>query len=406
MGTILKQMGWLLSAQLFGRVIGFAYTIYLAKVLGVSEFGLFSAAMAYFSLATSVADFGFNRFLIREVARDRYKPSELLCDISLLRITITTVFFAVFAGILYIYDPDKIRVHLTLLAILAVLPQVLAQTLDSVFVALKKLKFSAIALVTLNITNILFGVLLVSTGYGAIGAVCALIIGEIIYAGLLLFLLHKRKISFLSAVKSTTLKEITFGSLPYGLLGVLGLLYFRIDTLLLVYLRGNFDAGIYTAAYKFLEALIVIPTALSAAIFPVMAKLHQEDLSKMREVYFKSVKLMGGVGILILLCYLVILPEVINKLLPGYKASIEVIKILGLAVPFMFIHAPGVQVLLSTDKYLKQIILLSFFTLGFNVLMNLVFIPEFGYLGAAWVTVASEVLSFFVFFLVIKRRVL
>ena len=39
------------------------------------------------------------------------------------------------------------------------------------------------------------------------------------------------------------------GSLPYGLLGILGLLYFRIDTILLSYLRGNFETEIAAGTY-------------------------------------------------------------------------------------------------------------------------------------------------------------
>ncbi|KKQ83069.1 MAG: Polysaccharide biosynthesis protein, partial [Candidatus Daviesbacteria bacterium GW2011_GWF2_38_7] len=89
-----------------------------------------------------------------------------------------------------------------------------------------------------------------------------------------------------------------------------------------------------------------------------------------------------------------------------YSQSIPVIKILSLAIPFMFIHAPAVSLLLSTDKYLKDVLILSVLAVSFNIIANLIFIPKYGLFAAAYVTVLSEILSFVVFFLLIKKRIL
>lgn len=406
MEKILRQTSWLFSAQLLGRVIGFFYTIFLARNFSVADFGLYSAALAYFSLVSAIADFGFNRYLIREVARDHLKSSTLLANISLLRITFTAAIFAVFSLAIYSLDPDKLRVCLTQLAILAVLPQSIALTADAIFVAREKLQFSAISLIVLNISTTLLGVWFVSSGFGPIGGVSALLLGQIIYVGILVILLHRHHISFLSVVNSQILKTIIKGSLPYGLLGILGLLYFRIDLLLLTYLQGNFAAGIYGAAYKFLEAIIFVPSSLATALFPVLARLHDRDHQSIKRLYFQSLKLMFVAGLAIMAGYILVLPTIIKLVLPNYLPAIEVLKILAFTIPFMFIHVPGAQVLLSTDRYLKQILLLSLGTLSFNIVLNLLLIPKYGFIGAAWITVASEALSFLVFFLLLRVKIL
>lgn len=407
MESILKQTSWLFLAQALGRVIGFFYTIFLAASLGVPDFGLYSAALAYFSLISSIADFGFNRFLIREVARDQQKIPELLYGISLLRLTLTSVLFAFFATGLYFLDPDKFRVSLSLLAVLAVLPQAVSLTLDAIFVAVQKLQFSALALLVLSLATTIFGVWLVSTGFGVMGAVVALILGQLIYLTVLTFLLKVQRLRIFSKVTAKTLKQAILGSLPYGLLGILGLLYFRVDLLLLTYLRGNFEAGIYGAAYKFLEAVVFVPSALAAALFPVFARLHDDVSSlKIRKLYFDSLKVMAFGGLIVTLGYFLILPLIVRIFLPKFLPSIEVIKILSLSIPLMFLHIPGAQVLLSTNKYLPQVLLLSVLTLSFNVTANLIFIPQFGFLGASWVTVASETLTLLVFFRLLWVKVL
>lgn len=405
MRSILKQSSWLFLAQLITRVISFFYIIYLAKSLGVDDFGLLTAALAYFAIISSIADLGFNRYLIREIANDKSKAAELLCNIVMLRLTITASFYAIFAVLLYIFDPDKERTSLILLATLTILPQAAAFTFDAIFVAVQKLQYSAIAFLIANMLTAWLGISLVSSGFGAMGAVNALLLGQLIYALLLIILLFKNQGLLLSAVKLPIIKKALIGSLPYGFLGVLGLLYFRIDALMLSYLKGSFETGIYGAAYKFLEAAIFIPGVFSAALFPALAKLHGENKKNLKKLYLNSIRMMLIIGCLLLFAYLIFLPPLIKILLPQYSPAIEAIKILAFSIPFIFIATPGVQVLFSTEKYLKTVILLSLLTVGFNIILNLIFIPKFGFIAASWITVLSDILSFVIFYLLIKKKV-
>ncbi len=403
---ILRQASWLALAQVITRAIGFFYTIFLARNLAIEEFGLYSVGLAYFSLISTISDFGFNRFLVREIAKDHLRFPTLVFNVTFLRLTVSSCLFGIFAVILYALDPDKFRVSVSLLMVLAVVPQAVALTLDGLFIALKRLQLSALSLVFLSIFTSVIGYFLVSSGFGTTGTAVALILGQLGYLLIIILVLLTQKINLLSSINFKIIREITLGSLPYGLLGILGMLYFRIDTILLSYLKGNFDTGIYSAAYKFLEAAIFIPTALSTALFPVVAKLYLIDKSRVESVYFKSLKIMLFIGILVALGYMFILPFFIKIFLPSYSSSVDVLRILTFSLPFIFIHAPGIQVLFSTDKFLKQVIVLSVITLSFNVILNLIFIPKFGVYAAAWVTVASEILSFIIFFQLIRIKVL
>ena len=404
---ILKQTSWLVLAQTFTRIVGFFYTIFLAKSLGVGDFGLFSVGLAYFSIISGVSDFGFNRYLIREISKEEGQKWELVCNLLMLRLTIVSIFFGIFSLILYSFDQDKMRVSVILLSSLAILPQTVGLTFDGVFVALRRLQFSALVAVISSLATVSIGVFLLSHGFAVYGAVNALVLGQLIFAltFLLMFGLH---IGIkLSEVKLALIKKALVGSLPYGLLGILGLLYFRIDTVMLSYLRGNFETGIYGVSYRFLEAVTLIPSAFSSALFPILSKLHQtKSKIEMRNLYLTSIKIMGFTGFLITLVFLVLISWAIRLFMPNFLQALDVIKILSLSIPLMFMTAPGVQVMFSTDKYLKTVLFLSIFTLGFNVLLNLILIPRFGVWAAAWVTVLSDLLSFIIFYFFIKIKIL
>ena len=315
------------------------------------------------------------------------------------------IFFAIFSVILYAFDSDKTRVSIILLASLAVLPQAIAVTFDGIFIALRKLQFSAIASLIGSITIAFLGFSLVSKGFGVLGAINAIIIGQFIFAATLILLLYKQGGLKISEVKLSVIKKALSGSLPYGLLAILGLLYFRIDTILLSYMKGNFETGIYAAGYKFLETLVFIPNALSFALFPKFVRLHQENPKAIRGLMLKSIRLMFFAGVLIALSYYLILPSIIRAFLPQFISAISVIKILALAIPFMFVHVPLSQVLLSSDKYLKHVIYFSAVPLSLNIFLNILFIPQYGFLGASWVTVASDIISTIVIFFCIEKFV-
>jgi O-antigen/teichoic acid export membrane protein len=403
--AIFKNSSYLLVAQTLVKVISFFYTIFLAGSLGVSNFGLYITALAYFSLISSVADLGFNRFLIREGAKNENKLSEYLCSVIFLRLSITALIFSAFSIWIYLFDKDYHRVSISLFAVMAILPQAAALTFDAVLVAKQNLKYSSLGLLVMSLVTTLAGLLLVFSGYGALGAVTALFLGQLFYVLINLFLVNQYSVKLFTKSSVHQFKEILAGSIPYGILGAIGLLSFKIDSIFLSYLRGNFEVGLYGAAYKFLEAAAFIPTSFAIALFPVIAKLYITKPSEIEKIFTKSASLLFLMGLGVTVIYFLILPFFITLFLPSYTGSIEAIKVLSLAIPLIFVHVPAGQILLSTEKFLKLLIPAYLVLFAINVILYLIFIPKYGYMGAAWVTVISEVLTLGTFLYLLKSKV-
>lgn len=404
MQAILKQSSWLLGAQMIARTIGFFYTIFLAKTLGVSDFGLYSIALTYFSLFSIITDFGFTRYLVREVSLNPKKSSLLLFHVSILRLLISALLFVSFAFLLNIVDPDKPRVALVLLAGLAIIPQAIALTFDAIFTALQKLQYSSISLVFLSLAGTLFGFYFLRQGFGAPGALYGFIAGHFIYLLILAFFLKIEKINYFDTFSIKEIKNLIIGSLPYAFLGILGLLYFKIDTLILAYLKGNFDTGIYSAAYRFLEVIVFMPGALAAALFPVLTRSINNNFKSTYELYLKFTGIVLSVALIVSVSYFYLLPFLIAFFLPQYMLSISVVKILSLTVPFLFMISIQGVVLMSRKQFLKSLIIMSIFNLCFNIVLNFFLISQYSYTGAAWATVISDIVGFSLFFVYIRIK--
>lgn len=403
---VVKNSTYLLLAQGSIKVISFAYTIFLLSNLGVVDFGLYVVALAYFSLISSLTDFGFNRFLIREGATDKANLNLYLGAVMITRLLMASLLLALFGLWLMLFDKDTNRVTLSTLAIVAVLPQSISSTLDGALVAKLKFGLSSVGLVLLSLTTAIIGIVLIRAGLASLGAVLGLSLGQLILATFLMMMVLKNKVKIQFNFGMIRLRKLLRGSFPYGLLGIMGLIYFKIDTLMLSYLKGSEQAGLYGAAYKFLEAIIFVPSVFSAVSFPFLAKLHEVSMSQIKKFYYQSFLGLGLLSLLILIAYQTLLPLLIREFLPQFIPSIQALYILSLTIPFMFIHAPAAQVLLSSNKYIKPVLFASILTLSFNVISNLILIPIFGFIGAAWVTVLSEVASFVIFFIMLYVKIL
>lgn len=398
----LKNSSYILLAQGLVKVIAFFYTIFLARSLGVENFGLYIVALSYFVLISSLSDFGISRFLIKETTGNRNNLTNLLPNIIFFRLFGIFLIILLFILFAYFLDPVKNRASLSIIAAIAILPQAISLTVDNILIARQKFSISALVMVITSLTTTLTGYILITKGFGALGAVSSLLIGQFVYALALLGFSVKENIDFLKPIRVENLKKILLGSLPYGLLGLLGLLYFRIDAILLAYLKGPYDTGIYGAAYKFLEATVIIPAALSVVLFPQLVRLQGKKIQEIKTLTKKVIFYMAGLGLIITIGFILILPFFINAFLPKFASSIEVIRILSLAIPFMFIHIPLSQVLLSSDKYLKHLLMLSLAPLALNIALNLLFIPAWGYIASSWITVFSDVFSLLILYLVIR----
>lgn len=397
----------LLSSQVVSKAIAFSYAIFLGRALGPSDFGLYVYVLTIFGLASQLSDFGFNRFFIRDVARGEANISYYLSNIFTLRfiLMLGVVFLA--GVIILIFDPQISRSSLAIIALLTILPNGSAMTMEAVFLAIERMVYPAISLVFLSLSVAVLGVVAFSLfGWGIQGIVSAFLIAHVLYFILCGLFLFRERISFQLSFDFPFWRKAVLSSIPYGILAALGLIYFKIDTILLTILRSESETGFYGVAFKFLEALHFIPLSFGLAVFPLMARLHSQDIVRLESLYYSTLKALSLIAFVTFLLIFILAPNLIQILFgQSYAPSVAVLRILSFTIFFMFLHVPGAHLLFATEKFLKQVILLSIFTVSFNIILNLIFIPRYGILAASIITVVSEAVSFFTFFLFIKFTV-
>ena len=187
------------------------------------------------------------------------------------------------------------------------------------------------------------------------------------------------------------MRKILRLSLPIGLAGVLGTIYFRADGFLLSLFRSSGEVGLYGVAYKIVELTMTLPVVFMAAVFPLLAAARDtpgrvDALTQRAVSFLQTMAAPAVVGVAILA------PE-LARLLGGtpFERAWKPLAILMFGNYFVFTSLPYNCALLISDRqaFLARVAALA---LVANVLLNLAAIPLFGVTGAAWSVVATEVL--------------
>jgi O-antigen/teichoic acid export membrane protein len=164
-------------------------------------------------------------------------------------------------------------------------------------------------------------------------------------------------------------------------------LFFKVDALLLPGMAGDLAAGTYAAAYKVSEGAGIVSSSFTLALFPRLSR--DTDLSHAYRLALRlllqfSFPAAAGVALL---------SEPIVALVGGrayLPDSATALAILMCYLPLSYANGLTQYVLIAAGR---QRLLTGAFLAGliFNIVANVLLIPRFGFVGAAWVTVASEI---------------
>lgn len=190
-------------------------------------------------------------------------------------------------------------------------------------------------------------------------------------------------------------------SAPFALLVLLMASYNRLDPVLLQKLlpaSGDYQAGIYGAAFRLLDALTMVAYLVSVLLLPIFSKLtkacHRQP--SLNQELKATIKMMFSLMFVVtysiaITCFF--FGDEILQLLFGNKISVEevgnvfYIIILGF-IPIGMTYVFGT--LLTANGSLRQLNILAFIGLALNVSVNLLLIPRHGAVGAACSSLATQ----------------
>lgn len=398
-----RNATWLFSGQTLTRLIGFALGTVIARRFGAAQFGEYMFVMTYVMYFAFIADAGLGRYLIRDASREPGRVHEFLAKVGALRLVLALAVYALLLIIALITRADGERLAFIAIAGTGLFCGAISGALASIFNARERMHISATFSVLSTLTTALFVLAALAAGLGLPGVFVGAALANLPPLLYLLLLWRRDEGMPRLAVDLAFWRTALRRSFPYALLGVIGLVYFRMDSLLLTWIKGTEANGIYTAAYRLLDAATDLPGVIVAAMFPTLSRLHVESKAKVRTTYLGAMALLAALGVPVLVVMLVFADPIVTLLYgDDFARSVVVLRILAVAVFLIFIDTANTMVLYAGEN-LRPVVILSAVSMGANIALCLLLIPRYAERGAAFATVGSSVLSLLIFTPVVLR---
>lgn len=389
---ISRNSFWILLGLVSSSIISFVTIFFLTRYLGPELFGTYSLAMSVALLFLPLADLGLDLFMTREISAN---PSSLREEIS--KTLSAKIFFMVGFWLLTITTslilkyPPKTLIYISLFMV-SFLFITLAQTYVGGLRAIQKMKFESLSMFLGRFVSMLGVVILIVMKASLMSMILAHLVGSILnFTASVIFLKSQVKV-FDYHFDLDGFKRRIAQAAPFGLTTAFVAIYYKIDTVILSKMTSEAVVGFYNGAYNFVFASAMMSTPLVVSLFPVLSGAYQNKREHANQVFHQGLKyslLIGfplGFGT-------ILMAEPLVWLAYGEKFvdSIGILQIMAGSIPLIFITGM-VGNSMGAVGFQLRVCVVTFISMVFNIVMNLILVPKYGADGAAMSRVLTELL--------------
>lgn len=378
----------------------FIVSLYIARVLGAVCVGKLAVALNRTSYFVSLASLGMLNYGIREIARtksDINKEKKVVKE--LLTINIISSFLAIILFWLYLMIRRAYDFRMYALYSSLILGNMI--NVEWYFFGNEKYKYIAMrSLVVKVITTILIFLLVKEQGdyLKYVAFYCLGIIGNYLFN--ICYMLqdigiYRGKLSIKTHIKPIMVLFLSSLSVD---------LFSRIDISMLSYWEDSYSIACYSYSVKLVKMVAVVFFSFTSIVLP---RISSSDGEKTRNIVigliYKLVFILGAGTMIVIICG----SNNVVHLLWGkeYDEAIPIMKFLS---PIVFIcpigNLFGVQLLTALDEE-KKLLYSNFIGIIINVLLNMIFIPRYGTIGAAIASIMCETSVAIVQFLFVRKKI-
>ncbi len=394
-GNIAKNTLYLTIASVGQKVLAFVYFMFIARVMGVEGTGAYFLALSITTIFSVVADFGLQPVLVREIAKGRDADGMIK---SILGAKIGFVLLGALAAnaTAWVLGYSPLVLGLVALASLVMILDSLHLTFYGILRGKQKLQYESL--------GVFIGQLLILVTGGAV-----LMLGPSLYwliVALMMGSLFNVAYSSSRVVKHigtnvlvptwnwTYTKRLLIIALPFFLAGAFTKVYSYIDTVLISQYHGEAAVGLYSIAYKLTYSFQFLPLAFVAALYPGLSSLLVTDKKRVAEVFEDAMWYMMILVTPIVLGIWSIAPELVVAFAGSeFTGSIFPLQVLIFVLFFIFLDFPIGSLLNAADRQGTKTAIMGA-TMVVNVILNFIFVPTHGVVGACYAALGS----FFVLF--------
>lgn len=388
----ISNTGWILFKEIYAILVSLIVGSLSARYLGPSNYGLISYGGALISFFLIVTQLGMGNVIVLELVRDEEKTSRYLGTALIMRLAAAIVSLLIIYGIIVVLEPDNKLLHIvTLLQALSIVFQS-SDVLYYWFQAKMEMKYVTLTgMIALTLTSVWRITLLAKNASIEWFAVSASISALLSCIMIIFFYIYRArtKLSFNFA----DAKYIFKNSVHFMVNSVTMTFYIQLDKIMIGKMLDETILGFYTAAVSISGIWEVLPNAILNSARPLFVQKYDTDekefLRRYQIVLLGITVLGAGVGL-----GFTVFAKLLVWILYGsdYYAAIPALRVLIWASVCSAIGTGRSiwMVLNQKGKYMEYFTLIG---AAINITLNIVFIYLWGYMGAAFSTLITNIIT-------------
>ena len=389
--SIAKNVAFQYISRIIGTALGLVTLSILTRYLGAVGYGQFTVAASYLQFIGTLVDFGLTITAIQMLSEPDADQGKILGNLIALRLVTATVVFAAAIAIAFTLPWG----NLTQLAIAVGSFSFIFLSLHQIFVGLfqksLRMEFPAISEVV-GRAALLGAVILVAVYHGNLIEVMAgMSLANL--AMVILSLIFAKKIRpFALRLDREVIGQIYRRSWPIDISIMFNLVYLRGDVIVMKIVgRPEAEIGFYGAAYKPLDVITVIPIIFMGLILPLFVHAwNKMDHDRVRRIIQRAIDAVSILAWPTLAGGLVLsTPLMLFISGPKFAPSGPLLALLVIAAFMVFYGSLFGHLIVGINR---QRTMTWFYAVDAAVSLSLyfVFIPRYGAVAAALVTIFSE----------------
>jgi O-antigen/teichoic acid export membrane protein len=394
--TIIKNTFWISIAHGISKLLKLVLIIYVARILGATEYGKFAFALSFVALFKAFSDLGLADIITREFAKRKRKKEEFYSLLSLRIVLSLAMLFFIIVGSFLITDSPDIRKVILVLALFSSVDS-FSIIIKALFKARQKIEYESWGIILESLVVTIVGFYILFFFPSVLNLAYSYFISVLVslFFMLTIFSLKFFPLKFLWN-KDIWIKYLKT-SWPLALAALFSMIYVSIDSVMMGYLNQITETGWYNAAYKIAVATGILMTIINASFYPALSSFFRKSRKNLQKLWNYQVEIMVISSIPLMVGGYVLAPKIINFFYgEGFNPSILSLQILMVMSGIIYLSMPFHRILIISNHQ-DKFFWITLFGAIINIVLNFILIPTFSLYGAAVATVITYFIVFCLF---------
>ncbi|MGN2272019.1 oligosaccharide flippase family protein [Priestia megaterium] len=382
---IAKNTAWMLVGYLAKVGLQAVTFVFLAKQLGIREFGIFSSILAVSSIIAPFVHLGAYNMLIEDIVKGKQVSkavgNNLVTSLIVLPLGLLLI------GIISLYLKISIIISINV-SIAVCLGGLLIGINKAVNISQETLRYNSYLEVLLGFLQILSvfvlntfdgGILEWSTYY----LICNLFVGTIALVTII------KRYGWVKGDLVNLKTRLNFG-FHFAIAGLANNGLADIDKTMLTKVASLEATGVFSLAQRVINMGFLPLMAFLGAIYPRFVNIEARGYEKSRNLAIRITPIVLAYSIMMILIIWIFAPILVGIIGEGFKEAKIAIRTLCFLILIQGLQYPFADALTgSGNQKIRTYCQVS--VLFLNIMMNLAFIPKLGWVGAAVGSIISQI---------------